>query len=90
MAIATITVTIGKTHAFSAMRSAVRHRSEWLGRLVSCPYCLSHWCALAVVLWDRPCESALDNLAIAFALVAASSVFGVLIMIYLQLLEART
>lgn len=89
MAIAAATVTIGKTGLFAPLRAAVRRRSERLGRLVGCPYCLSHWFALALVLWDRPGGGVLAGAIAVLALVAQAGAFGLLIVLYLQTLEAE-
>ncbi len=41
--------TIAKERIFEPMRRRLGGRDTWLGYLVSCPYCLSHWIAFAVV-----------------------------------------
>lgn len=49
MCIATISLTITKSVAFSPVRRMVYQQSEWLGALFNCPYCLTHWIAILFV-----------------------------------------
>ncbi|WP_242343051.1 DUF1360 domain-containing protein [Anaeromyxobacter terrae] len=44
-----IAQTIAKEKAFEPLRSALGGKETWLGYLVSCPYCLSHWIAFVLV-----------------------------------------
>lgn len=51
MALATtaITVTLTKSSFFTGLRMSARKRlPKWLAKLFSCPYCATHWVALAV------------------------------------------
>jgi hypothetical protein len=41
--------TIAKERIFLPLRRALGEKTTWLGYLVSCPYCASHWIALIVV-----------------------------------------
>jgi hypothetical protein len=41
--------TIARERVFEPLRGLVARRSDWFGYLVSCPYCVSHWVALALV-----------------------------------------
>lgn len=41
--------TIAKERIFEPLRNRLGGRSTWLGYLVSCPYCVSHWIAFVVV-----------------------------------------
>lgn len=41
--------TISRERIFQPLRRALGDRETWLGYLVSCPYCLSHWIAFALV-----------------------------------------
>ncbi|WP_373323054.1 DUF1360 domain-containing protein [Desulforamulus aquiferis] len=50
MCISTISLTITKNKLFSPLRSLVRKRFNWLGTLLSCPYCISHWLAFFLVI----------------------------------------
>lgn len=48
-AVATASFTITKSLVFSPLRVFIMNRSEWLGDLFTCYYCLSHWIAAASV-----------------------------------------
>lgn len=52
-AVAAMSFTIAKTKVSAPFRAFVKSKSEWLGGLVSCPYCTSHWLTLAAVLTFR-------------------------------------
>jgi len=49
-----ISITITKGGVFSKQRQWIKGRNSWLGKLVSCPYCLSHWVAAALVAIYQP------------------------------------
>lgn len=44
-----LSYTISKEELFRGFRDRCGGRETWLGYLVSCPYCLSHWVAFIVV-----------------------------------------
>lgn len=44
-----LSYTIAKEELFRGLRDRCGGRGTWLGYLVSCPYCLSHWVAFIVV-----------------------------------------
>jgi MFS family permease len=44
-----LSYTIAKEEMFRGMRERCGGRGTWLGYLLSCPYCLSHWVAFIVV-----------------------------------------
>jgi len=44
-----LSYTIAKEEMFRGLRDRCGGRSTWLGYLVSCPYCLSHWVAFVIV-----------------------------------------
>ena len=50
MAIASASMTVTKSKICQALRTAIKARSVWAGKLVSCPYCFSHWLALGFAL----------------------------------------
>jgi len=54
LATAAISTTTAKGRIFASAREWMLDRSEWLGRLVSCAYCTSHWVAMAFVAIYRP------------------------------------
>ena len=41
--------TIARERIFAPLRDRLGGRDTWLGYLVSCPYCVSHWVAFVVV-----------------------------------------
>jgi hypothetical protein len=41
--------TISRERIFAPLRERIGDRDTWLGYFMSCPYCLSHWIAFAVV-----------------------------------------
>ena len=44
-----LSYTIAKEEMFRGLRDRCGGRDTWLGYLLSCPYCLSHWVAFIVV-----------------------------------------
>lgn len=54
LAVAAISLTITKAAIFKNLREWVDERSEWFGKLVSCPYCTSHWVSFILVVIYRP------------------------------------
>jgi hypothetical protein len=41
--------TIARERIFAPLRARLGGKETWLGYLVSCPYCVSHWIALVMV-----------------------------------------
>lgn len=73
--VSTISLTITKSSLFERLREWALERNKWLGKLVSCPYCTSHWVSFALVAWYQPrmLQSAwlpVDLIISAFAIVA--------------------
>lgn len=54
LATAAISTTISRAHVFASPREWIASRSTWLGELVSCSYCTSHWVAMTLVAIYRP------------------------------------
>ena len=52
LAIASLTMTISKSHIMEQPRGWASKLSPWLGSLLRCPYCLSHWIAFGVVWYS--------------------------------------
>jgi hypothetical protein len=50
MCVSTISITLTKGRPFSFLRNWAFKRSEWLGSLLSCTYCMSHWAAIVIVI----------------------------------------
>ena len=73
-----LSMTISKAVILRGARDWVSRRSGWLGELVSCTYCVTHWASLVSVLVWQPrathCAfAALDYAVSWFALVALSA-----------------
>jgi hypothetical protein len=51
LASATISTTLGSSKLFKPFRLWVTGRSDFLGELISCAYCLGHYSAAALTLW---------------------------------------
>lgn len=78
LAIAAISLTVTKANVSRPLRDRMALRSKWLGELVSCPFCFSHWLAFAAVAaYRQPLVSSgflvLDLFVTAMAMVAASA-----------------
>ena len=54
IAVSTFAVTVTLSKIFAPFRQTIKTKSPFLGDLVSCPYCFSHWCSFLVVLIIRP------------------------------------
>ncbi len=44
-----VSLTITKTEVFKPFREFVKRRNPRLGKLFSCPYCISHWISFVVI-----------------------------------------
>jgi len=81
LAVATASMTLTKAKIFDSLRQGVAHRSPWLGELIHCPYCASHWISLALVAAYRPCLTAhgivvLDYAVSTLVVVAAAALWS--------------
>ncbi len=54
LAVSALSMTITKTKVTKTLRLWVKAHNAWLGELLSCPYCTSHWLAFAVVAIYQP------------------------------------
>ena len=77
----TTSVTLAKARVFRGLREVVGRCGGWLGDLVRCPYCMSHWIALLLVAVYRPrltqCSlPILDYLVSVFAIVAVATLWS--------------
>lgn len=50
LAVGAIATTISKAHIGDIPRAWVARQSKFLGELLACPYCVSHWIAAAIVV----------------------------------------
>lgn len=84
LATAAISVTVSRSRIFASAREWIAIRNTWLGELVSCSYCTSHWVAIALVAIYRPVLISqwifVDFLVSVFGIVAIAAVIsGVII-----------
>lgn len=75
LAVAVISLTVTKSTLFEKPRQWILERSAWIGKLVTCPYCTSHWVSFVLVALYQPKIThspwwQLDLLVSAFAIVA--------------------
>lgn len=54
VAVGVVSLTLTQAAIFEWLRDWVEDRSEFLGELFNCPYCMAHWIALAVMLIYQP------------------------------------
>ena len=77
LAVGTVSYTITKGSIFGPLRVWVIERSYWLGKLMQCPYCMSHWVAIAAMLAFHPRmiggHVVADYIATGFALTGLSA-----------------
>jgi hypothetical protein len=86
-AIAVVASTVSLTKICAPLRVWVARRDgsawTWVGQLIGCPYCLSHWLAFAATAVYRPRLVTLwwplDLLVTAFAIVALAMVGALII-----------
>jgi len=85
MAVAAESITITRSAIFGPFRSWCYGKNKFLGGLVSCPYCFSHWGSFFATWWFalRIVDLGLpiyDFLATSFAMVALATVWAYVIM----------
>ena len=51
---ATVSYTLTRGSIFADLRMWTIRKSYWLGKLVQCPYCMSHWVALGAMIIFQP------------------------------------
>lgn len=78
LATSAISVTVSKSRVFASPRNWIASRSSWLGELMSCSYCTSHWVAIALIAIYRPAIVTqwivVDLLVSMFGLVAIAAI----------------
>jgi hypothetical protein len=88
LAVACASMTITVSTVFHGLRDWLGSKNEWLGTLVGCPYCLSHWLSFIAVLLFHivivPCPirgigPIIEFLVSSFAMVTLNSIFARLI-----------
>ena len=86
LATSAISVTVTRSGVFLGLRNFVADRSKWLGDLMHCPYCMSHWVSLVLMWWYGlrilpETNWLVDLLVSALAVVAIASFFTLLVML---------
>ncbi len=73
-AVAAVSMTVARSSALRPIReSFLQTHPRTIGKLLSCPYCLSHWATVFVIPWLGPAD--LYSAVVAFfAVIAASAV----------------
>ena len=78
LAVSSVSMTISKALVFKRFRDFLSGKNYWLGKLVSCPYCLSHWVSLFFVIIYRPKIITMDyQIIFSFIIEYATSLFVV-------------
>ena len=54
LAVSTVSMTATKAKISKPLRERITSQSKWLGELVSCPYCFSHWASIVAVAVVQP------------------------------------
>jgi hypothetical protein len=80
LAVGAASFTVARAGIFAPVRDWTKRRSAWLGNLLSCPWCVSHWIAVvAVIAGDPPASPyanrAADSAVSIFVLVAGAGLF---------------
>lgn len=77
IAIGAVSFTIARTKITQPLRAKIAGKNTWLGNLVGCPYCVSHWLSFAAAGLYRPrivdLWLPLDVLVAAMVMVAISA-----------------
>lgn len=88
LANAAIVITLTKASLFKKFREYLPETPVInLNKLFHCPYCLSHYTSLLLILIFSPPSSSFDFIIKTFALVTLTSIFSFLLIHYLNLLE---
>lgn len=74
LAISAISYTISRTEIFKPIRKLICSRLNWLGKLISCPYCLSHWVSFGMIFYFYKTIS-FEVFILTFAMVALSAIW---------------
>ena len=89
LATSSISMTIAESKTCEKMRSFVAKKNEWLGNLVNCPYCLSHWVSLGLVLVFSPLPGFWGVIVATFAIVTLASFWSIGIYRLFEKLESK-
>ncbi len=86
LAIAAVSTTICLTYVFRWLRILLEPVPV-IGKLIKCPYCLNFYLAFAAVFVAVDVESYQEWIFLSLAAVTLSSMFGYILLKYLDLLE---
>jgi hypothetical protein len=73
LAIASISWTISKSDIFNSLRIFICKHSVFWGKLLSCPYCVSHW--VAFIFMIHLCGFNFDFIIMSFASITLSTIW---------------
>ena len=85
LAVATISTTIAFTPPFRWLRVYFEN-VPGIGKILRCPYCMNHYFAIPAIMTLMPLNLT-QAIVGGFAIVALSSIFGYMLLKYLDLLE---
>lgn len=54
LAVSSISLTVSRAKLFADLREFVKSKNVWLGKLLSCPYCTSHWVSFIITALYLP------------------------------------
>jgi hypothetical protein len=74
LAISAISYTISRTEIFKPIRKLICNRWNWLGKLISCPYCLSHWVSFVMIFYFYKTIS-VEVFILTFAMITLSAIW---------------
>lgn len=84
LAVGVVSTTTAKAKIFRSIRTSIRGLWDFLGDLVSCPYCTCHWLSIFIILVYQPIiiekYFLLDLLISIFATIGLSALTSGLIM----------
>lgn len=86
LANAVLVITITKSSLFKPLRNNIKN--NFLKKLFHCPYCLSHWTSLILIAFsiNYTLSFSFFNFIIeTLALIAITSIFAYLLLLYLKL-----
>jgi len=85
LAVCAVTLTLTKSSMFKWLRDLAWRAHPVIGKMASCPYCMSHWVALTAVGVYQPRPIALiwpaDMVVSWFAIVGAAALFNAIVVL---------
>jgi len=89
--VSTTSMTIAKAKIFEKIREKIEKINFWLGKLISCPYCLSHWISLVFVAAYQPriiyAYFFLDMAVSLFVIVELATFWSILVCVSMRLMD---